>query len=137
MRIRDHGDAAKQTLFDTGADSIGKGLFTFVSPGISWTIGPYRLRVMGGFAQAADEGGTRGKKRAHNFLIGHDLYIWSPKGFLTGSATTPGSILLGTHFERVNMSHGCNGDTGIYRPSAEKDRLLSSLVWDGSRCIQR
>ena len=104
MRIRDHGDGATQTLFDTGGNSIGEGLFTYVSPGISWTIGPYRLRVMGGFAQADDEGGTRGKKRAHNFLIGHDLYIWSPKGFLTGSATTPGSILLGTHFERNDIS---------------------------------
>jgi hypothetical protein len=38
------------------------------------------------------------------FLIGHDLFVWSPKGFLTGSANTPGSILLGTHFERVDAS---------------------------------
>jgi hypothetical protein len=32
---------------------------------------------------------------------------------LTGSATTPNSILIGTHFERVNMSVDCNGSTGI------------------------
>ena len=36
------------------------------------------------------------------FLIGHDLFIWSPKGFLTGDANTPGAILLGTHFERTD-----------------------------------
>jgi hypothetical protein len=104
FRLRDHGDEAPQTLFDTGSGSIGRGLFTYLSPGFTWEIGPYRLRVMGGFAQAHDEGGTPGKKRAHNFLIGHDLYIWSPKGFLTGSPTTPGSILLGTHFERNDAS---------------------------------
>jgi hypothetical protein len=68
---------------------------------------------MGSFEQSEDRGGTRGKKTGHNFLIGHDLYLWSPKGFLTGSATTPGSILVGTHFERNDMSVGCNGNTGI------------------------
>ena len=45
----------------------------------------------------------RGKKRGHDFLIGHDLFLWSPKGFLTGSANTPGSILVGTHFERTDV----------------------------------
>ena len=38
------------------------------------------------------------------FLIGHDLFLWSPKGFLTGSPNLPGSILLGTHFERTDVS---------------------------------
>jgi hypothetical protein len=69
---------------------------------------------MGSFFQGADgnfspppPGGQpalRGKKRASNFLIGHDLFVWSPKGFLTGSANTPGSILVGTHFERNDVS---------------------------------
>jgi hypothetical protein len=34
-------------LFDTGANSIGEGLATLISPGITWEIGPYRLRAMG------------------------------------------------------------------------------------------
>jgi hypothetical protein len=113
MRLRDNGDSARQTLFDTGANSIGEGLFTFFMPGITWEIGPYRLRGVGGFAQAEDGNRTpppaggqaslRGKKRAHNFLIGHDLFLWSPKGFLTGSANTPGSILVGTSFQRNDI----------------------------------
>jgi hypothetical protein len=114
MRIRDNGDSARQTLFDTGANSIGEGLFTFFMPGITWEIGPYRLRAVGGFAQAEDgnfrppqpaavQGRLTGKKRAHNFLIGHDLFLWSPKGFLTGSANTPGSILVGTSFQRNDI----------------------------------
>ena len=112
-RIQDHGDGARQTLFDTGSGSIGDGLTTAMGPGIVYNVGPYTLRVMGSFEQSEDRGEGRGKKRAHNFLIGHDLYLWSPKGFLTGSSTTPNSILVGTHFERNDMSLGCNGSTGI------------------------
>jgi hypothetical protein len=112
-RIQDHGDGGRQTLFDTGAGSIGRGLTYAHGPGVVYNVGPYTLRAMGSFERSEDEGGQRGKKRAQNFLIGHDLYVWSPKGFLTGSSTTPGSILTGTHFERVDMSLGCNGNTGI------------------------
>jgi hypothetical protein len=112
-RVQDHGDGGRQTLFDTGADSIGDGLHRAHGPGIVYNVGPYTLRAMGSFQQSEDRGGTRGRKKANSFLIGHDLFLWSPKGFLTGSATTPNSILIGTHFERVNMSVDCNGSTGI------------------------
>ena len=53
LRIQDNGDAARQTLFDTGANTIGEGLATLVTPGITWEIGPYRLRTMGAWMQAA------------------------------------------------------------------------------------
>jgi hypothetical protein len=108
-RIQDHGDAARQTLFDTGDGSIGDGLHVAHGPGIVYNVGPYTLRAMGSFQTSEDRAGnpdvsTTGKKRANSFLIGHDLFLWSPKGFLTGSSTTTNSILIGTHFERVNMS---------------------------------
>ena len=82
-----------------------------MGPGVVWNVGPYTLRAMGQFCRATDDGGTRGKKRAHDFLIGHDLFVWSPKGWLTGSATQTGSILVGTHFERTDISSGC-GELG-------------------------
>jgi hypothetical protein len=109
-RVRDNSRAARQTLFDTGNNSIGEGLHTAFTPGFGWQIGPYRLRTMGHFQRSEDGAGaigattTPGKKRGNSWLIGHDLFLWSPKGWLTGSATTPGSILVGTHFERVDMS---------------------------------
>lgn len=123
-RIRDHGpiNPGRQTLFDTGANTIGDGLHVAHGPGIVYAVGPYTLRAMGHFQTSEDGAGagggsilanTRGKKRSHSFLLGHDLYLWSPKGWLTGSATTPGSVLVGTHFERVDMELGCNGTTGI------------------------
>jgi hypothetical protein len=112
-RIQDHSNAGRQTLYDTGAGSIGQGLHTAMGPGVVWSVGPYTLRAMGHFQQSEDGNSgtsantpTPGKKRAHSFLIGHDLYVWSPKGFLTGSATEAGSVLTGTHFERVDMSCG-------------------------------
>jgi len=103
-RIQDHGDGGRQSLFDTGDGSIGDGLHIAHGPGIVWNVGPYTLRAMGSFQRSEDRGEGTGKKRGNSFLIGHDLFLWSPKGFLTGSASTPGSILVGTHFERVDMS---------------------------------
>jgi hypothetical protein len=126
-RVQDHGDGGRQTLFDTGADSIGDGLHMAWGTGVVYNVGPYTLRAMGAWQNSEDRGGTAGKKRAHSFLIGHDLFIWSPKGFLTGSSSTPGSILLGTHFERVDMSVGCNdvgACTGGHLAQFHRNRVL-------------
>jgi len=122
-RVQDHANGnGKQVLFTSGANTIGDGLHVAHGPGIVYSVGPYTLRAMGHWQISEDGAGagpgsilanTRGKKRAHSFLIGHDLYLWSPKGFLTGSATQAGSVLVGTHYERVDMSVGCNGSTGI------------------------
>jgi hypothetical protein len=103
--VRDNArGGGRKTLFDTGSGSIGDGLHIAHGPGIVYSVGPYTLRAMGHFQRSEDRGGTRGKKRGNSFLIGHDLFLWSPKGFLTGSASTTGSVLVGTHFERVDMS---------------------------------
>jgi hypothetical protein len=108
FRIQDHGDGGRTTLFDTGAGSVGKGTAIAIGPGLVWNVGPYTLRAMTQFLQASDKGGSVGKKRAHDWLIGHDLFLWSPKGWLTGSATQTGSVLVGTHFERTDISSSCN-----------------------------
>jgi hypothetical protein len=111
LRLQDHGDGGRQTLFDTGAGAVGAGWTHFFMPGFVWTVGPYRLRAVGGFQRYDGNDSTfLGKTLGQNFLIGHDLFIWSPKGWLTGSATTPGSILLGTHFERNDVD--CNSGGG-------------------------
>jgi hypothetical protein len=107
LRIRDNGDGGRQDLYRV--QDIGSGLARFMMPGFAWTVGPYRLRAVGGFQRYdkdSDGALQNPRPKANMFLIGHDLYIWSPKGFLTGSATAPGSILLGTHFERTDASCG-------------------------------
>jgi hypothetical protein len=112
-RVQDHGDGGRQTLFDSGANTIGQGTHFAHGPGIVYNVGPYTLRLMGSFQTSEDGNGagalaanTGGKKRSNSWLIGHDLFLWSPKGWLTGGSTTPGSVLVGTHFERVNLSCG-------------------------------
>ncbi len=128
--VQDHGDGGRQTLFSTGNNTIGDGLHVAHGPGIVYSVGPYTLRAMGRWEFSEDGGGngpgsilagssatntgtTRGRKRSHNWLIGHDLYVWSPKGWLTGSATEAGSILTGTHFERVDLLLDCGQGSGL------------------------
>jgi hypothetical protein len=111
VRIQDHGDAARQTLFDTGEPAFSSGVNVFVAPGIQYEVGPYRIRLFASkfwpwgdkFSGQTTSNALTGKKTGQSWLIGHDLFVWSPKGFLTGSANTPGSILLGTHFERNDV----------------------------------
>jgi len=66
-RIQDHGDSARQTLFDTGANSIGDGFAPSARTGSCLERGSLHCALMGSFQQSEDRGGTRGKKSAHNF----------------------------------------------------------------------
>ena len=79
LRIRDLGNGGRQTLFDTGTNSIGNGLATLFVPGITWEVGPYSLRLAGGFQRYDDKGATTGRKTGNMFLIGHELFLWSAK----------------------------------------------------------
>jgi len=116
LRLRDHGPGGRQTLFQFAPNLIGsgvgrvKGETQYIPVGLGWTIGPYTLRFLRGWQNHnfADNQEAIDAK-ARNFLIGNDLFIWSPKGFLTGSPTTPGSILLGFHFERNDASCSVSG----------------------------
>jgi hypothetical protein len=138
LNIRDNGPGGRQSLFNTGVITGGQG--QYIQPGLLWEVGPYRLRAMMGFQHYDDNNsrdsvairqrdqlpiaggaattsttstflGDVGKKSARVWLIGHDLFLWSPKGFLTGSSNTPGSVLFGTHFERTDV--GCDTAGGI------------------------
>lgn len=123
LRIRDNGDGGRQNLFNS--TQTGTGMTHFLMPGVAWTIGPYKLRAVGGF-QRMD--GNNAAIKGTDFLIGHDLFIWSPKGFLTGDANTPGAILLGTHFERTDVScpnaATCNNGTILGQPQFSRDRIM-------------
>ncbi len=121
-QLQDNGDGGRQALVTT--NTFGNGLTTLFMTGLAYTVGPYRLRAVGGWERDNTDSprgpggvgrlyGSQGHKNGSVFLIGHDLYVWSPKGFLTGSAETPGSILLGQHFERDSIdcgaAQGCAG----------------------------
>ena len=61
-------------------------------------------KIMMGILSPARVPNLAGKKRGRDFLIGHDLFLWSPKGWLTGSVNTPGSVYVGTSFQRTDVS---------------------------------
>lgn len=125
-KIRDHGDGARQTLYSAG--TAGQGLHVGHGPGIVWNVGPYTMRTMGHFQSSEDRGGSTAKKRSNSFLIGHDIFLWSPKGWLTGSSTEANSVLFGTHFERVNMSLGDRVKDGNSSTANRSSTLLRE--WD-------
>ncbi len=131
LNIQDLGNGGRQTLWASGP--IGDGLATFLMPGVTWETGPYTLRVAGGFQRYEDRAGTAGttgRKTGNMFLIGHELFVWSPKGFLTGSANTTGSVLLGTHFERTDVSCTTAARcSGINNGQFHRDRILLR-EWD-------
>jgi hypothetical protein len=149
-RVRDNSRGGRQTLFTTGSNTIGDGLHVQHGPGILWSVGPYTLRTALNFntsedgagsgpgsilsAPSASSLGTRGHKSARMWLIGHDLFLWSPKGFLTGSASTTGSVLVGQHFERTDVSIDCGRGSGYtcvggHLPQFHRDRVLLR-EWD-------
>jgi hypothetical protein len=40
------------------------------------------------------------KPKVRNWLVALDQFVWSPKGWFTGSPNIVGSVLFGTHFEQ-------------------------------------
>src|SRR5713226_5869173 len=135
IQVRDHGDGGRQVLIQT--PSYGNGSTRLLMPGVAWTVGPYRLRVVGAFQRDETENkrnpaggyvfGTQGHKSGNMFLIGHDLFLWSPKGFLTGSSETPGTIQVGTHFERTDVQ--CGAQMGCAGNQFGRNRILLR-EWD-------
>ena len=109
-QIQDNGDGGRQNLITTG--NVGKGWSMAPAFGIVYNVGPNTLRFAATQQRWQDDGGTRAQKKTRGWLVGDDLYVWSPKGFLTGSSTTPGSILFGTHFERGEIEVGCSNTPG-------------------------
>lgn len=129
LRIRDHGSGGRQTLFQfTPAGNTGRGPQDWHFVGMGWRIGPYWLRAVGGFMNHNFAKNNQGvDAQGRNFLIGHDLFLWSPKGWFTGSANTPGSILIGTHFERNDVS--CSASNCAAGGEFSRNRILLR-EWD-------
>jgi len=109
VRENENGANSQTTIYNTGT-LVGAGRQNYVNFGFQYTVGPYRLRAIagnmrfnGGNNSPCCNQAFKGDPQANVFLIAHDIFVWSPKGFLTGSSNTPGSILFGTHFERDNF----------------------------------
>jgi len=107
--VETYEDRGQAVVFE--ASGIGSGMMNYFSPGIEWGVGPYKLRAV--YAKASYEGeddGFRGVK-ASGFEVAQGLFLWSPKGFLTGSRNIKNSVMLAYTFERINYE--CGGSAFI------------------------
>jgi hypothetical protein len=102
-----HEERTSQVLF--AFSDVGNGSSYMFVPGMKWRIGPYQLRA--NYFTSRTEGrdddfrGIWGR----GWEVSQQIFLWSPKGFLTGSPSTPGSLLLGFAFERGDAQCGLPG----------------------------
>jgi hypothetical protein len=102
LRLRTNGDRPNRlTVFDTGTN-IGSGTHYNWQYGLEWVIGPYTFRSEDGYTSF--DNGNSPKVSGYFWSIAHELFLWSPKGFLTGSSSTAGSFQLGWQFARSDAS---------------------------------
>jgi hypothetical protein len=94
-------------LIEVARDLDPESMRHYVTPGFGWRIGPYWLRASGGWNKGEFEDG-RGVE-GWMWRVVHELFVWSPKGFLTGSVNAPGSLMLFGGFERDNYRAANNG----------------------------
>jgi hypothetical protein len=108
IRLQSTDRVGRLTLMDIR--NIGSGIHHRLEYGLEWGVGPYLLRTANGLSSFEDKArlGAGSHKGVHGsfWSISHELFLWSPKGVLTGSATTPNSILLGWNFVRADASCG-------------------------------
>jgi hypothetical protein len=109
LRIRTDERNGRFVLLD--ANNIGDGKHHNIQEGIEWGVGPYLIRGEGGFSRyhsgqvGAAGDGFRGVRGSY-WRIGHELFVWGPKGLLTGGAYQPGSVQVGWGFQRAQMNCG-------------------------------
>jgi hypothetical protein len=98
----------------SSGQNVGSGFASVFIPGFQWRVGPYKARFNYITTRYADNNDGIGGVWGYGFDVGHDLYVWSPKGFFTGSPSTPGSIMASYNYEHGIMScgHNCDASPG-------------------------
>ena len=117
QRIRTDERLGRFTLIDTGEGNIGGGVYYFLQPALLYRIGPYAFNAVLPISRHAGEDDGIGAVKAHGLVLANELYLFSPKGPFTGSATTPGSVLLGFAFSRYEQECGgldCSPGAGSF-----------------------
>ena len=64
--------------------------------------------------------------RANLRTIDNQLMVWSPKGFLTGSQTTPNTVMFSWGFERADMNCGAGCDASPGAGNFHSQTLIES-----------
>jgi hypothetical protein len=142
IRVRNVERRGRQDLFRPGViaggandtQNIGAGWGQILVPGLKWTVGPYFLRAVWLKSQYQNrDPGVGSGIWGRGFTIDNQIFVWSPKGFLTGSQTTPNSIMLSFGFERADMNCGraCDASpgTGSFHSQTVLNRETALWYW--------
>ncbi len=106
-RLQDDGDAGRQTLFDGGDNSNkAKGWTTFFMPGIGWRIGPFMIGGVMGWTHYGQHDPSITSEKSKDWRVMTSLFVWSPRGLLTGDANTPGAVQIAYSFNRADYECG-------------------------------
>jgi len=128
LRIRTDERNGRLTLLD--ANGIGDGLAHDLQGGFEWGFGPYLIRVELGLTkyQSGKVGATAGSGFSNvtggYWRIGNEIFLWSPKGLLTGGAYQPGSVQFGWGFQRAEAHCGIGQDCDPGQADYNSIRLL-------------
>jgi len=119
QQLRTNERIGRFSVFDTGNNQIGGGMHHYLAPGIIYRIGPYTLNALMNWTKWEGRDDDFRGVNAKGWLIANELYLWSPKGFLTGTFTTPGAVQWGWSFGRWEADCGegsdCAPGDGAYR----------------------
>jgi hypothetical protein len=116
FQLRTQEGSTRLVLFQTPTHGRGDP-HTFLQPSLQWRVGPYQFRTVAGFDRYHSDttAAVPVNSRGTYWKFMNDLMLWSPKGFLTGSATTPNTLGVGFSWERTWVDCGfvgCNAAAG-------------------------
>jgi len=139
IRVRSVERRGRQDLFrPTGPSALsdqnfGHGFSWVLVPGLKYTVGPYMFRAV--YVSTRYEGAQDGLRGiwGRGWTVDNQIFLYSPKGLLTGSQTTPGSLMLSFGFERADMSCGVGCDaspgTGAFHNQTILNRETALWYW--------
>jgi hypothetical protein len=144
IRVRSVERRGRQDLFRPQpivageTQNFGSGFSWIIIPGLKYTVGPYMFRAVYVTTRYEGKDDTRGSIKTRGlwgrgWTIDNQAFLWSPKGFFTGSQTTPNSLMLSFGFERADMScgKGCDASpgTGAFHNNAILNRETALWWW--------
>jgi hypothetical protein len=140
IRVRNAERRGRQDLFRPGVvggafeQNIGAGWGHVMIPGLKWVVGPYMFRAVYVTTRYANrDPGIGSGIWGRGWTMDNQLMVWSPKGFLTGSQTTPNTIMMSFGFERADMDCGRSCDaspsTGSFHRQTVLNREVALWYW--------
>jgi hypothetical protein len=108
------------------ANNIGGGDHRTLHPGLEWGVGPYLFRAESAYSKYDNDGAAFNGNEVDGTVwsFQNELFLWSPKGFLTGTSRTPNSLLIGWSFARSDMDCGSGADCTPGGSTSSKGHLI-------------